>query len=78
MLQMWADKAALKLQRRAHIMWENEGPKTVLIVKKPGSAKASAKLQEIARWCACAPGLLSLIMQQSSSRLAPSPCHALP
>ena len=55
MLQMWADKAALKLQRRAHIMWENEGPKTVLIVKKPGSAKASAKLQEIARWCACAP-----------------------
>eukprot|EP00891_Asterochloris_glomerata_P006042 jgi/Astpho2/6042/Aster-03996 len=49
---MWADKAALKLQRRAHIMWENDGPKTVLIVKKPGSAKASAKLQEIARWCA--------------------------
>lgn len=47
---MWADNQALKLQRRAHIMWENEGPQTVFIVKKTGSAKTTAKLKEIASW----------------------------
>ncbi len=47
---MWADNQALKLQRRAHIMWENDGPQTVFIVKKTGSAKTTAKLKEIATW----------------------------
>ena len=49
-MQMWADNQALKLQRRAHIMWDNGGPKTVFIVKKTGSAKTTAKLKEIAQW----------------------------
>ena len=47
---MWADNQALKLQRRAHIIWENEGPQNVFIVKKTGSAKTTAKLREIALW----------------------------
>lgn len=50
MFQMWADSQALKLQRRAHIMWDQGGPKTVFIVKKTGSAKTTAKLKEIAAW----------------------------
>ena len=49
-LQMWADNQALKLQRRAHIIWDNGGPKTVFIVKKTGSAKTTSKLKEIAQW----------------------------
>lgn len=47
---MWADNQALKLQRRAHIVWNNGGPHTVFIVKKTGSAKTTAKLKEIAQW----------------------------
>lgn len=47
---MWADNQALKLQRRAHIMWDHGGPKTVFIVKKTGSAKTTAKLKEIGAW----------------------------
>jgi len=31
-------------------MWENDGPQTVFIVKKTGSAKTTAKLKEIATW----------------------------
>lgn len=60
-MQMWADNQALKLQRRAHIMWDSDGPKTVFIVKKTGSAKTTAKLKEIAQWYAAGSRSISCL-----------------
>ena len=42
----------LKLRRRCNLVWDNGHPTCVLIVKKPGDAAASQKLQEIGKWCA--------------------------
>lgn len=47
----WADDATLKLHRRAILSWEGgQGPKSVLIVKKPGDLAAAAKLKELGEW----------------------------
>mmetsp|Transcript_38888 Transcript_38888/g.92121 ORF Transcript_38888/g.92121 Transcript_38888/m.92121 type:complete len:354 (+) Transcript_38888:372-1433(+) len=40
----------LKLQRRAHLIWEPDQPRNILLVKKQGSEDASAKLWEISQW----------------------------
>mmetsp|Transcript_364 Transcript_364/g.1123 ORF Transcript_364/g.1123 Transcript_364/m.1123 type:complete len:413 (-) Transcript_364:69-1307(-) len=39
-----------KLRRRAHLMWEEGSPRTVLLVKKKNSEKAAEKLREMAQW----------------------------
>lgn len=44
------DSPALRLRRRALVMWDPGKPARVLIVKKPRDAPASAKLLEIAAW----------------------------
>lgn len=38
------------LHRRAILKFEPDGPKTVLVVKKPRDEGASAKLGELAHW----------------------------
>ena len=40
----------LGLQRRAHVLWQNNAPSTVLIVKKPNSVFTSHALKEIGEW----------------------------
>jgi hypothetical protein len=45
----FSDSAALRLRRRAMVVWEEAGPRSVLIVKKPVPA-AAATLQEMAAW----------------------------
>lgn len=52
-LQTWTDdRSALNLQRRAHILWEDGQPGTVLIVKKANNSQAARTLKLIADWCA--------------------------
>ena len=34
-----------------HIVWDEGGPRTCLLVKKPNSGAASRALKEIALWC---------------------------
>jgi len=47
----WADDATLKLHRRAILSWDGgQGPRSVLIVKKPGDLAAAAKLKELGEW----------------------------
>ena len=53
--QVYPDSPGLKLERRANIVWDSGGPKTVLLVKKPNSVAAAQKLAEMGHWCACAP-----------------------
>eukprot|EP00775_Hariotina_reticulata_P003609 gene3609-3873_t len=45
----FSDSAALRLRRRAMVVWDKGGPQRVLIVKKPVPA-ASAVLLEMASW----------------------------
>eukprot|EP00878_Enallax_costatus_P016953 GHUV01017796.1.p1 GENE.GHUV01017796.1~~GHUV01017796.1.p1 ORF type:complete len:392 (+),score=79.94 GHUV01017796.1:503-1678(+) len=45
----FSDSAALRLRRRAMVVWEQCGPKRVLLVKKPVPA-AAAMLREMAQW----------------------------
>ena len=47
---VWEDPLDLQLQRRAHLVWDEGGPKKVFIVKKSGSARTSAALKEFATW----------------------------
>lgn len=42
-------------------MWDSDGPKTVFIVKKTGSAKTTAKLKEIAQWYAAGSHSISCL-----------------
>ena len=44
------DSAALQLRRCAHILWEDDTPKTALIVKAPKNAEATQALREIGLW----------------------------
>lgn len=48
--QVFSERPGLKLQRRAFIVWDDDGPKSVFIVKKPHSPEASAKMKEIGDW----------------------------
>ena len=52
---MYPDSPGLKLERRANIVWDSGGPKTVLLVKKPNNVAAAQKLAEMGYWCAGAP-----------------------
>ena len=47
-----ADSSALRLRRRAVVLWESPGglPRSVLVVKKVGNPQASLKLLEMAEW----------------------------
>ncbi len=48
---VWEDgNVDLQLQRRAHLVWDGDGPKSVFIVKKSGSRRTSDKMREIAHW----------------------------
>ncbi|EIE19085.1 ATP-NAD kinase [Coccomyxa subellipsoidea C-169] len=49
-MQVFSESPGLKLQRRAFIVWDDGGPKSVFIVKKPHSLEASAKMKEIGDW----------------------------
>lgn len=49
--QVSMDSKNAKMQRRAHIVWDEGGPATALLVKKPNSRAASRMLKEIALWC---------------------------
>ena len=40
-----------------HIVWDEGGPRTCLLVKKPNSGAASRALKEIAQWCGHGVGL---------------------
>ena len=47
----WCDSSSFRLKRRAILQWEDDArPSTVLIVKKPGDAAATAKLLELGAW----------------------------
>lgn len=46
----WKDPAALQLRQCAQILWEDETPKTALIIKAPGNAAATEALREIGLW----------------------------
>ena len=47
----WEDpNSDLQLQRRAHLVWDEGGPKTAFNVKKSGSARTSKALKDIATW----------------------------
>ncbi|KAI8469594.1 MAG: ATP-NAD kinase-like domain-containing protein [Monoraphidium minutum] len=50
----FTDSSALRLRRRAVVVWENPGglPQRVLVVKKLGHPEASRKLLEMAEWLA--------------------------
>lgn len=48
--QVFSESPGLKLQRRAFIVWDDGGPQSVFIVKKPHSLEASAKMKEIGDW----------------------------
>ena len=70
-VQVWADDPAkLKLQRRAHIVWEGGGPRTALLVKKPGTPAATAKLGEVAAVVQC-PFYIMLVSMEVSSSVVP-------
>ena len=47
---MWDDHQGLQLPRRAHIVWEDAAPQTVLIVKKSSSLATSEALRRVADW----------------------------
>ena len=52
-LQQFSDqRSPLNLQRRAHILWEEGQPKTVLIVKKADNEDCSNCLKTMAKWSA--------------------------
>lgn len=44
------DSASLKLRRRAQLLWNDEHPRSVLIIKKAGKRATSQKLAQIAEW----------------------------
>lgn len=49
-VQIFPENTGLKLQRRAYIVWDDEGPQNVLLVKKTGDRAASMMLEEIGKW----------------------------
>jgi len=49
-LQIFPENTGLKLQRRAYLVWDDDGPQRVLLVKKIGDLAASTMLQEIGVW----------------------------
>lgn len=49
-LQIFSENTGLKLQRRAYIVWDNDGPQRVLLVKKVDDRPASQMLEEIGKW----------------------------
>lgn len=49
-MQVFSESPGLKLQRRAFIVWDDGGPNSVFIVKKPHSPEATAKMKEIGDW----------------------------
>lgn len=67
-----ADSSALRLRRRALVVWENPGglPQRALVVKKLGNADASRRLLEIADWLG-ARGVQ--VRARARPRVAPSP-----
>lgn len=44
------DSSALRLRRRAYIVWEQGSPATALVVKKPNSKTSAAMLKKIGDW----------------------------
>lgn len=68
----------LNLQRRAHLLWEEGRPRTVLLVKKANSADASAMLHKVAAWCAPLLRCPAFISLQASAclELRPSALQA--
>ena len=59
--QLFPDGSRLKLERRANIVWDEGGPRSALLVKKPNSPAATQKLAEIGQWCVLWRALLSLL-----------------
>lgn len=50
-VQAWTDdKSVLNLQRRAHILWEEGQPSSVLLVKKDDNQQASEALLKMGNW----------------------------
>lgn len=49
-VQIFPENTGLKLQRRAYIVWDDDGPQRVLLVKKVGDRAASMMLEEIGKW----------------------------
>lgn len=47
---VWEDGEDLLTQRRAHLVWEGDGPRTAFLVKKSGSARTARMLRKIATW----------------------------
>lgn len=47
---VWEDAEDLLTQRRAHLVWDSEGPRTAFLVKKKDSQLTANKLKEIATW----------------------------
>lgn len=56
MVQIFPENTGLKLQRRAYIVWDNDGPQRVLLVKKVDDQAASLMLEEIGKWWATPTG----------------------
>ena len=50
--QIFSENTGLKLQRRAYIVWDNDGPQRVLLVKKVDDRPAALMLEEIGKWSA--------------------------
>ncbi|BDA49473.1 NAD(H) kinase 1 [Coccomyxa sp. Obi] len=67
---VFSESPGLKLQRRAFIVWDDDGPQSVFIVKKPHSLEASAKMKEIGDWLT-SKGLKVLVERSVHTREFP-------
>ena len=65
-MQSWTDdKSLLNLQRRAHILWEDGQPSTVLLIKKDDNSQASEALEKMGTWSDFVAGILRVQPQDS-------------